>query len=320
MSLLSRNRFLCFASPIEMWKCEPGAGAIRERLGHERAHHPHRTRDLGGRHLEQRVVVGGRQAIAVDEIDLELAVRILVIDLVDVEPGLLQRRHQPLEELAAAGEALVVVAGLVERIGGVEWRERTVAAPLEQHEFRLDAGVHRPSRALRASSIARAARRAGSIRTACRAHGRRRRCAHSRASKARSVSVERSPIAMYSGPCGPMPRPQIANPAKPAPVVSSSSKCATGNALRLRRAVDVDELRQDELDLVLLEKSPCLGCGHSYGSSTRQKSSQRSRSGTGHRPDCRQGCPRGVPTHETIGTSSARGICATSRRLSSTVK
>src|SRR4030095_10238930 len=43
-----------------------------------------------------------------------------------------------------------------------------------------------------------------------------------------SVNVERSPIAMYSGPCGPMPRPQIAKPAKPAPVVSTSSKCATG--------------------------------------------------------------------------------------------
>jgi hypothetical protein len=45
--------------------------------------------------------------------------------------------------------------------------------------------------------------------------------------------VRRSPTAMKSGPCGSMPTPQIAKPAKPAPSVSTVSRCASGTDLAL---------------------------------------------------------------------------------------
>ena len=240
-------------------------------LGMNVHHHPQRTRDLRGRHLEQRVIVRRGQAIAIDEIDLELAVRILVIDLVDVETGLLQRLPPAVGEIASSREPLVVVAGLVERIGSVEWHECAVGPPLEQHEFRLDAGVHRPSERfelpeLRPKRDARAvfvglaqymavardpriARHPGDERQ-------RRKIADRHvfgAVRAHAETPYREPRETYAG-------------------CQQRFEMRNGNTLCLRGAMNVDELREDELDLVLLEKFPCLGCGHSYGSSTRQKS------------------------------------------------
>lgn len=58
--------------------------------------------DLGRCHLEEDDVVSRCHCIGVLEIHLVLAVRIFMIDLVDVDANCLQRLREPLEEYAGA--------------------------------------------------------------------------------------------------------------------------------------------------------------------------------------------------------------------------
>ena len=59
-----------------------------------------------------------------------------------------------------------------------------------------------------------------------------------------------------------MPKPQSANPANPAPSVEHHLQMFDRHRLGLRGAVDVHELREDELDLVLGEQCLRFGCVH----------------------------------------------------------
>ena len=68
------------------------AGAVGKRLRHEAADHAVLAGDLAHRHLHQREVVGRGQRIGIGEVHLELAVRVLVVDLVDVDAGRAQAR------------------------------------------------------------------------------------------------------------------------------------------------------------------------------------------------------------------------------------
>ena len=101
LSLSSWNRFLVLASPTEMWKCAAGAGAVGERLGHERGDHAHlvaRSREAAI--LRRCRLSAVRQGVGIGEVHFELAVRVLVVDLVDVDADAPQRVDQPLEERA----------------------------------------------------------------------------------------------------------------------------------------------------------------------------------------------------------------------------
>ena len=218
-------------------------------------------RDLGGRHLEQRVAVGRGQAVAIGEVDLELTVRILMIDLVDIEARGKQRGDELLHEFARADEPFVVVAGLVESIGSVDRRERAVRFALEQHEFRLDTGVHRPSerielRELRLQRHPRAVlvRLAVDMAIADDA----RIAGHPRDERQRRKIADRHVFgAMRTHAEAPDREPRKSRAGS-----QQVFEMRGRDTLCLRRAVNVDELRQDELDLVSPEKFPCIDQRH----------------------------------------------------------
>ena len=71
--------------PIEMWKCAPVPVRFENGLGMKVAMASWARAIFARGHLELDEVVGGAQRIRVGEVDFELAVRILVIDLVDVD-------------------------------------------------------------------------------------------------------------------------------------------------------------------------------------------------------------------------------------------
>jgi hypothetical protein len=119
------------------------ARAVRERLGHEARDGTVLARDLRGGHLEQHEVVGRLQRVGVGEVDLELAVPVLVIDLVDVDADGSQRFGQFLEDCGAARKTLVVVTRLVERVRVVERRDPPALLAPQQHELGLHASPKR---------------------------------------------------------------------------------------------------------------------------------------------------------------------------------
>ncbi|MNG72052.1 hypothetical protein D3C79_304680 [compost metagenome] len=118
----------------------PGIG-----LGHEGADHAEVVGDLAGGHAEEGEAVGRLHGVAVGVVDLELAVGVLVVDLVDVEAHRLQRLGQALEEQPRARQALVVVARLVEVVGGVHQLQLAAFVAAEQAELGLKAGVQGPA-------------------------------------------------------------------------------------------------------------------------------------------------------------------------------
>ena len=196
MSLSSWNRFLVFASPMEIWKCAPVPVRFENGLGMKVAIMPIWFAISRGRHLEEDVAVGGGHRVAVGEVDLELAVGVLVVDLVDVDAHLHGSASvMRVEERSAAGETLVVVAGLLQRVGVVAGHDAAVGAALEQHELGLDAGVER--QALGLQLVRRVLEReARIVRIGLAAsHGPRSPCARSRASRG------------WAGACRDRPRP-----------------------------------------------------------------------------------------------------------------
>ncbi|MNZ61781.1 hypothetical protein D3C78_798820 [compost metagenome] len=68
-----------------------------------------------------------------------------MVDLVDVEAHRLQGLGQAFEELTGARQALVVVAGLVQVVGGIHQLQLAAGVATEQAEFRLQSGVQAPA-------------------------------------------------------------------------------------------------------------------------------------------------------------------------------
>ena len=107
-----------------MWKCAPVPVRFENGFGMKVRDRAVRTRHLAGRHLEVDEIVGGLQRVGVGEVDFELAVRVLVIDLIDVDADCAQVSREIVEKRASARESLVVVAGLVELVGLIERLQR----------------------------------------------------------------------------------------------------------------------------------------------------------------------------------------------------
>ena len=125
------------------------ARAVAERFRHEGADQIHVARDFASRHAEQHKAISGGQCVCVGVVNLKLAVGILVINLVDIEIDRLQRCDEPLEKITFPGEALVVIAWLLEHIRFISRTDAAVGAPLEHHELRFDTDIDGPAFGLR---------------------------------------------------------------------------------------------------------------------------------------------------------------------------
>jgi hypothetical protein len=126
------------------------AGALGVGLGHERADHAQVVGDLAGGHAEEGETVGRGHGVAVGVVDLELAVGVFVVDLIDLEIHRLQRFGQAFEEHPRARQALVVVARLVEVVAGIDQLQLALLVTAHQVELGLQAGVERPALVLQA--------------------------------------------------------------------------------------------------------------------------------------------------------------------------
>ncbi len=121
------------------------AGAVRHGLGHERADHAHAVGDFPRAHPQQHKAVGGCQGVAELVVDLELAVGVLVVDLVDLKAHLLEAGHQLLQEGTGTGKPLVVVTGLIQVVGVVHQLQLPRVIPREKRELWLQPGIEGPS-------------------------------------------------------------------------------------------------------------------------------------------------------------------------------
>ena len=238
-----------------------GAGAVRERLRHEGRDETHRVRDLGRGHLQEHEPVGRCERVAVRVVDLELAVRVLVVDLVDVDADGARRLRQAIEILGLSREPLVVVAGLLERVGAVARHEPSVRAAREEHELRFDAGEER--HALRRECVELALQRRARIegvRLAVHVTPR----AHPRVSGHPRNRLQRVEIADRHVVRAVRPHAESAKrkAGETRAVLQHHAEVLDRHRLRLRRAVDVHELREEVADAVLLEELPCFSRCH----------------------------------------------------------
>ena len=119
------------------------ARAVGERLGHVRGDGAVPYGELAGHHLEEGIAVGGCQRITVDEVELVLAVGVLVVGLVRVPPEPRHSVHHIAEVALYVGDSFEVVAGLGERVDvvGVEYANRAVGVARHEEVLRLDARV-----------------------------------------------------------------------------------------------------------------------------------------------------------------------------------
>ena len=231
-------------------------GAIRERLGHERRDHAHRPRDFRGGHFHHDQAVGRAQRIAVGVVHFELAVGIFVVDLIDIDAHGPQCIDHCFEERHGAREAFVVVAGLLQQVGIVGRAEAAVGGALEQHEFRFDARVHgKPALGERIELALQHHARTVLIRRAVdmAVTGHARKARHPWNDRQRRGIAHRHVVRTV--------RPHAETPQRKAgearAFVQHHVEVLDGHGLGLRSAVNVDELRKDVFDLVVLQILSC---------------------------------------------------------------
>ncbi len=115
------------------------AGEVRERLRHEGRAHAVLLGDRLRHVFEEDVAVGGQQSVVIFPVHLELAVRVLVVVLIGL-PAEFQHAVADLgDDVVAAHQGLLVVAGLVLGVGGVGDR---LAVGRDQEVFAFDAALH----------------------------------------------------------------------------------------------------------------------------------------------------------------------------------
>ena len=105
-------------SHAEMWGVAAVAGQVREGLRHERRAQAMLLGDRLHHELEERVPVRGDHAVVVVPVHLELAVGVLVVVLVGPPP---EREHRVADlgdDVVAAHERRLVVAGLGVDVAG----------------------------------------------------------------------------------------------------------------------------------------------------------------------------------------------------------
>ncbi len=102
-------------------------------------------RHFAGQHLEEDEPVGRLEGVRVMEIDLVLAVGVLMVGLVDAPVELLQGVVHLRQVAGSGGQALEVVTGLDQGIdaGRVPRRDPALRRAPDQEMFRLDTDVER---------------------------------------------------------------------------------------------------------------------------------------------------------------------------------
>jgi len=213
--------------------------------------------DFGSGHLEQDDVIGGRQRIGILEIDLILSVRVLMVDLIDVDTQYLQAFRHTLKKGADARKTAIVVSRLLQAVGIVERCDGAVRSTLQQAEFRFNAGIERPSafgqaRNLLFENVTRIKPVGGIV------HG----------ARSHDACVSRRPWQKFQrrkitnqhvfGFMGGKAHAEYAAARKADAVGKNVLQMIDWDGLALGNAIDVDELRQHIADVIFSKELLCF--------------------------------------------------------------
>ena len=117
------------------------AGAVGEGLGHHRRDQPLLLGVVLRHHAEEGQPVAGRERVGVLEVELELAVRILVVERVQIPAEIVDRGRDLVEPGEVVDEAAHVVAGFHEFIVRDRRVQRAVGGLAQEEDLALDAEV-----------------------------------------------------------------------------------------------------------------------------------------------------------------------------------
>ena len=222
--------------------------AVRKRLRHVRRYCAMLQGVLARHHLEERVPVGRGQCIVVNEIDLVLAVGVLVVRLVDVPAHAGHPVHQVFQVVHHVRDALEVVARLRQCVHavGVPDVYRAVFLARHQEVLRLDADVELvplvPARAEHALQVLPGAVGVDLVvyeQVACKS-------CDALAPRNERIGVEVYPRQHVVG-VGPLPQSPEGRAREPRALVDHVVQVRLRHHLHLRRAVYVHELHEDIL-------------------------------------------------------------------------
>ena len=97
--------------------------------------------DLLRHQLEEGEPVGHGERLGIGEIDLELAVAVLVIEGIHAPAQAIHALHQLIEPVEIVEQAAQVVAGFIERVAAAGRHQRSIVLAPQHEEFSFDAEV-----------------------------------------------------------------------------------------------------------------------------------------------------------------------------------
>ena len=250
------------------------AGEVAERLRHERRDDPALLGERLDHVAEEDRAVGRGERVGEVEVLLELAVRVLVVVgvVVPAEVGEVARHLR--DEVEVAGEAAHVVAGLVEAVERVGQLDPAVLGPAHEEVLELGADHELVAELARAVELA-AQDRARAVGPLLALH------VHV-AGEPRHAGLPRqrgeAPHVGHGGEVGVVR--ELADraggePGEAGALLHQAVEQARRHKLRVRLPVHVHELREQELDVVLMDVAldvlgrgrRCEGLGHAHGAS-----------------------------------------------------
>ena len=176
-----------------------------------------------------------------------------MVDLIDVEADLLQTVHEFFDHRTASRQALVVVARLVQGIGGIGRRDAAVLVTFEEHELGFDTGVDGPAtlrgaRQLAFHDVAGVVRPGLAVDRAVADDTRISRLPRHQA-KGIQIPDRHEVVVVW-----PLTEPPGGEAGKTGAVGQDHIEMFGRYGLRFRHAMNVDELCQDEFDVVVLQE------------------------------------------------------------------
>ncbi|MDT4853943.1 hypothetical protein FQZ97_882260 [compost metagenome] len=133
---------------------QPAARRVRQRLGHGGKHRAVLRRHRLRGELEELVTVGGGERVVVLVVDLVLATRVFVVDLLQPEAQRGERLAHRIEKRVVAPDDLQVVRGFGEAVQGIGHLPAALGVAVEQEELGLDADPQRPAARVQALDLA----------------------------------------------------------------------------------------------------------------------------------------------------------------------
>ena len=236
---------------------------MRERLRHVGRDGPEGLGHLARHHLEEGDAIRGRQGVRVLPVDLELRGPVLVVGGVGLPAELVEVFHQRAEVAHRAGQALEVVAGLLERVDAVrvERHDAAVLAPPHEEVLGLRAHHHHESLAqqLGGHAAERGPRAVGPGLAVHRDVAREARDAgFPRDQRVGAEIGDRDHVVVVRA----LAHPRYRRAGEAGGSLEEEVEGPRRDALAARRAVNVHELGQDVVDLVLLDSRANLLGGH----------------------------------------------------------